>query len=192
MLLVAWSGGAAVGTGSTGAIKLIDEDGHEAMLDDYASYRRLVFFGFAHCAHICPTTLANTGRALDMLGAKAGDVRVLFVSVDPRRDTPDALKRYTERFHDSIVGLTGSYDAIEALAAGFRISFGYSYRSDGKSRPISRTEYEALPESAAYIPFHGTQILILDEQGEVVDLIGYGSSPDAIAGKIASHLDAQD
>lgn len=169
-------------------IELSDEDGRAVTLEDYAGYTRLVFFGFAHCAHICPMTLANTGRALDALGETASRVRILFVSIDPKRDTPAVLKAYTARFHDSIVGLTGSYDAIEALARGYRISFGYNYKIEGKTRPVSRSEYEALPDSAAYVPFHGTQTLILDEKGAVVDLIGYGSSADTIAGKIAIHL----
>jgi len=189
ILLMASMSGAAWGFEEIGDIKLTDEDGREVTFDDYMGYRRVVFFGFAHCAHICPTTLANTGHALDALGERASAVRVLFVSVDPKRDTPAILKKYTERFHDSIIGLTGTYEAIEALAAALRISFGYNRRSDGKTRPIDRAEYEALPDSASYVPFHGTQTLILDENGAVIELIGYGSSPDIIAGKIATHLE---
>ena len=170
------------------AIELIDENGSVVRLDDYAQYRRLVFFGFAHCAHICPMTLANTGRALDALGEDADRVRVLFVSVDPKRDTPAVLKAYTDRFHASIVGLTGSYEAIEALAQSYGISFGYSYQADGKTRPIDRGEYESLDASAHYVPFHGTQTLILDRHTEVIDLIGYGSTPETIAGTVAAHL----
>lgn len=192
ILLMASPGGRALAFDEIGDIELIDEDGRAVTFDDYAGYRRVVFFGFANCAHICPMTLANTGRALDGLGEQSRDVRVLFVSIDPKRDTPAVLKNYTERFHSSIVGLTGSYDAIEALTKTLRISFGYNHQTEGKTKPLSRAEYEALPNTATYVPFHGTQTLILDDKGTVIDLIGYGSSPEVIAGKIAPYLTISD
>ncbi len=79
-----------------------------------------VFFGFTHCPDICPTTLLEMTKRLDDLGDAAKDLEVLFISVDPKRDTVELLGRYLSAFHDNITGLTGTPEQIADVAKKYR------------------------------------------------------------------------
>jgi len=172
------------------SFKLTDESGTIVSSDKYSGSLRLVFFGFASCPDICPITLQNIGIALKSLGSLAEQITVLFISVDPKRDTPDVLEQYTDAFHASIIGLTGTYDQLSAVTAGFRTTFGYSVVSDdGQERPLSRDEYEALPESATYFPYHSSQVYLIGANDELLDIIGYGSKPSLIEEKLRAYID---
>ena len=83
----------------------------------------VLFFGYTSCPDVCPTSLALLSRAIDELGDDREDVVVYFVSVDPDRDTPELLARYTSHFSDRIVGVTGSADAIAEAAARYGIFY---------------------------------------------------------------------
>jgi protein SCO1/2 len=173
-------------TKSTG---LIDETGKQAAIDDYNGLYRLVFFGYTHCPDVCPLTMYYVATALRSLGEAANSIRVLFISIDPKRDTPEALAKYTDAFHPSIIGFTGSYDDLKAAASGFRATFGYTVEEDGSERTLSPEEYETMPVGAPYVPFHSSQIYLLDREGTLLDIIGYGSKPADIAAKIRENID---
>ena len=158
------------------AVEMLDEIGQAATVADYAGYTRLVFFGFASCPDICPMTLSYIGTALDALGPLASQVKVIFISVDPKRDTPEVIAKYTDAFHPSIIGFTGTYDQVTAITAGFRTNFGYTMMIDGKVRPLTRDEYESLESDARYLPIHSAQIYVLSEDGTLADIIGSGST----------------
>lgn len=99
-----------------------------------ASYRGKVvvlYFGYTHCPDECPTTLANLAAVLRRLGTKAQDVRVLFVSVDPSRDTSSILKSYVQAFAPQIDGLLGSDNAIAILARRYRVIYAVTPASPG-------------------------------------------------------------
>lgn len=83
----------------------------------------VLYFGYTHCPDECPTTLANLAAVLRRLGTKAQDLRVLFVSVDPSRDTPPILKSYVQAFAPQIDGLRGSDNAIAMLARRYRVIY---------------------------------------------------------------------
>lgn len=135
-------------------------------------------------------TLQNISIALNALGPLAEDVSVLFISVDPKRDTPEVLKTYTDAFHPPVVGLTGTYDQLSAVTSGFRTTFGYTLASDdGQDRPLNKAEHEALPETASYFPYHGSQVYLIGKNDELLDIIGYGSRPRVIAKKLRTYLD---
>ncbi len=170
------------------ALEMLDENGQITTLEDYADYTRLVFFGFTSCRHICPMTLSNVGNALNSLGPLADQVRVIFISVDPKRDTPEVLANYTDNFHSSIVGFTGTYDQISAMTAGLRTTFSYSMEIDGKVRPLTREEYQELEPTASYVPVHSSQIYLLNKNGEVADIIGYGSTAADMEATLRAHL----
>jgi protein SCO1/2 len=182
----AWVGSAELDI----AFELTDESGTVVTSDDYAGRLRLVFFGFASCPDICPVTLQNIGIALNALGPLAEKVTVLFISVDPKRDTPAVLKAYTDAFHPSVIGLTGTYEQLSAVTSGFRTTFGYTLASeDGQDRPLSKNEYESLAESASYFPYHSSQVYVIGRDDELLDIIGYGSKPALIEQKLHAHID---
>lgn len=163
------------------SFELTDETGRTVTAEEFRGKLRLVFFGFVSCPDICPITLRNIGLALDALGPLADDVSVLFISVDPRRDTPDVLSEYTDLFHPAIVGLSGTYDQLTKVASGFRTTFGYTLSSaDGQDRPLSREEYESIPADASYFPFHSSKVYVIGPDDELLDIIGYGSLPTQI------------
>ena len=92
-----------------GPFELIDGDGRKVTERDFRGRHMLVYFGFTFCPDVCPTTLFNASQALDGIGpALASKVRLVFVSIDPERDTPEVVKDYAAHFHPGTVGLTGA------------------------------------------------------------------------------------
>ena len=87
---------------------------------DFLGKPHLVFFGFTHCPDVCPTKLFEISEVLRATGDEGRDVRALFITVDPERDTPEALKSYLGSFDERIVGLTGERAAIDAAVKAFR------------------------------------------------------------------------
>jgi protein SCO1/2 len=83
----------------------------------------LVFFGYASCPDVCPTTMAQLTEVIAKLGDDAKDVRIIFISVDPHRDTPDMLQAEVDAFNKKAVGLTGSENEVAALARRYRIAY---------------------------------------------------------------------
>jgi protein SCO1/2 len=83
----------------------------------------MLFFGYIHCPDICPTTLAQLHATLTLLGPQASAVRIVFISVDPQRDTPALLQAYTQSFPHPMLGLTGNKRQIEEVARRYRVSY---------------------------------------------------------------------
>ena len=98
-------------------------DGKAVSDADYRGKIVVLYFGYTHCPDVCPTTLANLAEALGKLGAKADGVRVLFVTVDPNRDTLDLMKGYVNSFAPQVDGLSGTDDQIAALARRYRVAY---------------------------------------------------------------------
>jgi protein SCO1/2 len=105
----------------------------------------LLYFGYTSCPDICPTTMANLGRVLDLLGKQAAHVRVLFVTVDPQIDTLPMLKAYTKEFGPQMVGLRGTPDELAALARRFRVAYSVT--------PAHGTVLRAVTHSSAIYAF---------------------------------------
>ena len=171
------------------SFELVDETANVVSLNDYDSQLRLVFFGFTTCPDICPITLQNVGMALTSMESQAADISVLFISIDPKRDSPQRLAQYTGAFHSAVVGLTGSYEQIVAVTTEFRTTFGHTMiDADGQERPLSQEDYESLPPTAAYNPFHSSQLYVIGSDGELLDIIGYGSTPSQIEETLREYL----
>lgn len=98
-------------------------DGQVVSAKDFRGKEVLVYFGYTNCPDVCPTTLANIAEALNTLGPRAKDVRILFVTVDPNRDTLPVLKNYAKAFSPEMVGLRGTPDAIASLARRYRVAY---------------------------------------------------------------------
>jgi len=98
-------------------------DGKPVSEADYRGKIVLLYFGYTHCPDICPTTLANLAEALGKLGTRADGVRVLFITVDPDRDTLDLMKGYVNSFAPQVDGLRGTDNQIAALARRYRVAY---------------------------------------------------------------------
>ena len=190
MLSIGPAGSQADAIAITGSASLIDETGQPVTLSSYKQYLRLVFFGYTQCPDICPLTMYFVANALKMLGPDAEKVRVLFITIDPKRDTPEILANYTAAFHPAIIGLTGSYDTLMDITEEFRTTFGYTITADGKERTVGRHEYAILAADAPYVPYHSSQIYLLDRAGRIADVIGYGSDGNDIAARLRKALAA--
>jgi protein SCO1/2 len=113
------SGTPAIG----GAFALIDQNGKTVTDADLKGRYALVFFGFTNCPDVCPLTLQNITQALEIAGPLGENVVPLFISVDPARDTPDAMRDYIANFHPRFVALTGTPEAAKQAADVYRVYF---------------------------------------------------------------------
>ncbi|WP_198650566.1 SCO family protein [Saccharospirillum mangrovi] len=124
--------------------ELTDENGNVVTEADYIGQPTLLFFGFTNCPDICPGTLASLSRAIDRLQAdQQDDYQVLFVSVDPQRDTPQRLADYTSAFGPQFIGLTGTQKQLETLNKRMRATYGYG-------EPDANGFYNVSHSSAVY------------------------------------------
>lgn len=148
------------------AFTLTRSDGETVTAQDYRGQVRLLFFGFTNCPDVCPTTMARLNRAIKAMPDELqSEVTPLFVSVDPRRDTPEKLGNYVSFFNDRTVGLTGDETALRDLAKRYRTTFGYD-------DPDDRGNYNVSHSSAVYV---------FDGQGEARLLLRPGLSAEQIA-----------
>jgi len=118
-------------------------DGAPVRASDYRGKVVVLYFGYTHCPDICPATLANLAGAIATLGMRADDVRVLFVTVDPNRDTGPVLAKYVQAFGPQIQGLRGTDDQLTDLARRYRVL--YSVSPDSPGHP-----YEVMHSAAAF------------------------------------------
>ncbi|MGZ5961497.1 MAG: SCO family protein [Rhizomicrobium sp.] len=136
-------------TDITGALPALDfslrraSDGTPVHASDYRGKIVVLYFGYTHCPDICPATLANLADAIQKLGSRANEVRVLFVTVDPNRDTGPILAGYVRSFAPEIEGLRGSDDQLTDVARRYRVV--YSVTPDSRGHP-----YEVMHSAAAF------------------------------------------
>ena len=119
-------------------------DGKAVTAADYKGKIVLLYFGYTFCPDVCPTTLLNITTMLKGMGKQADDVRVLFVTVDPNRDSLDVLKQYTGNFAPQIVGLRGTPDQLATLAKRYRVAYSVTPASPGHP-------YEVTHGAAVYV-----------------------------------------
>jgi protein SCO1/2 len=124
--------------------QLTDDTGKPVTGEDYRGKVVLLYFGYTHCPDVCPLTLAHLHAVLQRVGPTADGARILFVSVDPARDTPAIMHAYVNAFDKRAVGLTGPPRAIEALSKRYRSAFTREPdKGDG--------QYEVSHSSAIYL-----------------------------------------
>jgi protein SCO1/2 len=131
--------------------QLLDSQGHEFTPHDLQGKASLVFFGFTHCPDVCPTTLAKLAQVKKT--AALPGLQVLFVTVDPQRDTPEAVGSYAHAFDPDFIGLTGDPKAIEKMTAAFAVT---SFRVD-------------LP-GGDYTMDHSAVVFLVDGQARIVGI----------------------
>ncbi len=145
--------------------RLTDHNGKERTLADFRGKVVALFFGYTHCPDVCPTTLSDLAGAMKILGPDAGRVQVLFVTVDPKRDTPELLKNYVPAFNPGFLGLYGDAQATAKVTKDFKI---YAAERPGST-----------PQS--YTVDHSAQTLVFDPQGRLRLVLPYGMAADKIA-----------
>ncbi|HET7649698.1 MAG TPA: SCO family protein [Gammaproteobacteria bacterium] len=144
---------------------LTDDNGQQVNQAAFAGKVDLLYFGYTHCPDVCPTTLADLGKVLRQLGPAAAQVRVLFVSVDPARDTPAVLKSYVNAFGPWFVGLSGSQAQLQALTKRYRVAYRLG-------KPDAQGNYTV---------YHSSAVFIFDRQGKARLLTDLDDKPDVIA-----------
>ena len=140
-------------TGATFArdFALTDQSGQPRALADFKGKVVVVFFGYVQCPDVCPTTLSTLREVREKLGADGDKLQVVFITVDPERDTGEVMSLYVPAFHPSFVGLRGDAAATEKVAKEFRVLF---LKNPGKS-PTS------------YTVDHSAGVFIFDTQGKI-------------------------
>jgi protein SCO1/2 len=132
-------------------LDLTDHTGKPRSLADFRGKAVVLFFGFASCPDVCPTTLADMAQVMRGLGPLADRVQVLFVTVDPERDTRAVLSKYVPAFHPDFLGLRGDLEATRAVAKEFKVYF--------EKRPGETP--------GSYSVDHSAQSYVIDPQGRL-------------------------
>jgi protein SCO1/2 len=132
-------------------LSLTGHDGKPRTLADFRGKAVVLFFGFAHCPDICPTTLADMAGVVKALGADAARVQVLLVTVDPERDTAEVLAKYVPAFHPAFLGLYGDSQATQRVAKEFKMFY----------------EKRAGSTPGSYSVDHGAQSYVIDAAGRL-------------------------
>ncbi|MDV7341072.1 SCO family protein [Terasakiella sp. A23] len=135
---------------------------------------RLIFFGYTFCPDVCPTSLSNVAEAMDLLEDMDEEFQPLFVSVDPKRDTPQVLREYVSNFHPKLIGLTGTKAAIDRITDRFKVS--YSVVKDDKN------------DEEYYLIDHSAGLYFMSETGIFIRKFAHGISGEEIANRIKDIL----
>lgn len=156
-----------------GPFRLIDQNGAEKTDKDFHGELMLVYFGYTFCPDICPTALSDMSIALDEIGDKAKQIRPVFITVDPARDTVEVMKQYVPHFHERMVALTGDEAAIAAVANAYRVYFAKS-KSTG-------------PEGE-YLVDHSSIIYLMGRDGRFITHFSHGTPAEKIAERLLQHV----
>ena len=160
------------GTSYGRALELTAHDGKPRTLADFRGKVVVLFFGYTQCPDVCPTTLAELAEVMRQLGPDAARLQVLFVTVDPERDTADLLSRYVPAFNPSFLGLFGDAEATARTAKEFKIF----YQKQPGSTP------------GTYTMDHSAGTFVFDTQGRLRLYVSYGQGPEVFVHDIRELL----
>jgi len=149
-----------------GPFSLIDQDGRRFTDAALKGKPTLLYFGYTYCPDICPTSLLLMETAVESLGKNApNEVNIVFITIDPERDTPALLKNFVSNFGPKIVGATGTPDQIASVARAYKVY------------------YQKVPsrDDAPYLMDHSSVIYLLDRDGRSVGLFTHDSSAEEIS-----------
>jgi protein SCO1/2 len=150
-----------------GAFSLVDHKGAPVTEAIFRDRPAAVFFGFTHCPDVCPTTLMDMAAWIEALGPEADKMRLVFVTVDPERDTPEALTEYLSAFSDRIVGITGEPEKVHAMVRDYKVFSRKVPLADG-----------------GYTMDHTASVLLLDGHGSLVGTIARDEERDTAVAKL--------
>lgn len=166
-----------VATDITGAdfpvsLQLKDHTGKVRSLGDFKGKVIALFFGYTNCPDVCPTTMSDLRQTMKLLGEQANDVQVLFVTLDPARDTQEVLAQFVSAFDSRFIGLRGTEEEIAATAAVFKI-FSNKVKSEGAS---------------GYTIDHSAGMYVFDKTGKIRLYVEYGERPTDLANDLKTLL----
>ena len=160
------------GSSVGGAFTMTDHNGNAVTEKSWPGKKKLVFFGFTHCPDICPAALDKIGAALKELGADADKLQPIFVTTDPKRDTPARLKEYLADYDSRVVGLTGTDAQVEHIKSIYKV---YAAKADGE-------------DAENYLMDHSGYIYLMSDNDELLEIFGSDSTAETLVQKSAAHL----
>lgn len=143
---------------------LTDFNGKPRRLEDFKGKVVVLFFGYTHCPVVCPTTLADLAQVMRTLGKDADRVQVVFITVDPERDTPELMAKFVPYLHPSFLGLYGDAQATAKAAKSFGVSYEKQYYKDG-----------------SYAFLHSDGTFLIGTTGKPLLLARYGTQTELLA-----------
>ncbi len=155
-----------------GPFELVNQDGATVTDADFRGKLMLIYFGFTFCPDACPTALGVMAAAIEKLDVAGERVTPMLISIDPARDTPQALKDYVGNFHPRMVGLTGSDEQIAKVAKEYRVFYQKAPGATGED----------------YLMDHSTLIYLMDGEGKFLTYFGPQATPDEVAEAIRKYL----
>ncbi len=155
------------------SFELTDSEGARVRTEDLLGEVTLLYFGFTNCRDVCPTTLSHIKVALEAIGPEAKDIKVFLVTVDPERDTPDALKKYSASFGPWLHGFTGSKTELKAMNNAFKVDFL-------AQEPNMRGEYDVM---------HTNRVFGFDATGRCRVLLPNSANTDAVVADLQQLLE---
>lgn len=156
-----------------GPFTLINAEGKQVTDRDFLGKYMLIFFGYTFCPDVCPTTLGKMAAALDKLGAKADRVQPLFITIDPRRDTPSVLGDYTKAFSPRLIGLTGTTEQVATVEKEYRVYAAEHRTGNGPND---------------YTMDHSGIVYLMGPDGRFLAVVRADEDADAMAGDISQAL----
>jgi protein SCO1/2 len=157
-----------------GPFRLTDQHGVGVTDEDFRGEYLLIYFGYTYCPDVCPTSLQAMAEAIDALGEHAGRVRPIFFTIDPERDTVEAMQAYVTHFHPRMVGLTGTPEQVAAAAKAYRIYY-------------RKAQDEGMGD---YLMDHSSLYYLMGPDGAFLTHFPYGTAPERMAAAIARYLSA--
>jgi protein SCO1/2 len=162
--------GLGVGTGS---VELVSADGKPVRLNELKGKPRVQFFGFTNCPVVCPVTVWEIDAALAEIGELAKDIQIVFVTLDPARDTPAVMKKYFSGFKGRVVPLSGTEASVQKIARAFDIKWQKVNTGKGD-----------------YTLDHTALAFLINAEGQVVDTIAFGASRELSVSRLRKLLGA--
>ena len=158
-----------------GPFQLVDQNGKPTTEATLKGQWNAVFFGFTYCPDVCPGTLQALAAASDQLGPKAKDLKIVFISVDPARDTPQAVKDFLsgDNLPNNVQGLTGTPEQVAAVAKAYRV------------------HYKRVGDGPDYSVDHSTAIYLMDPKGRFDNVVAYSLPPEEIARQIKDMMEGR-
>ncbi len=169
-----WMTGADPGRAVIGGpFSLTSGDGKTVSDRDFRGKYMLIYFGYTFCPDVCPTSLNTMAEALDRLGPLGERVQPIFITVDPKRDDPAAVKQYAAAFGPRMIGLTGTEEQIGAVARAFRVYYRENRTGTGPND---------------YSMDHSSILYLMGPDGRFIAPIRAEQTPDAIAAVLRQRL----